>query len=86
MDPMLNQQWHLINQELKDVELNVTGLWSQGVTGSGVRVGIIDDGLDMESDDLAGNFVSAFLTCLVLVKAMPLESIGAELSVCRGIV
>lgn len=58
VDPMLNQQWHLINQELKDVELNVTGLWSQGVTGTGVRVGIIDDGLDMESDDLAENFVS----------------------------
>lgn len=59
VDPMLNQQWHLINQEIKDVELNVTGLWSQGVTGSGVRVGIIDDGLDMESDDLAENFVSS---------------------------
>jgi kexin len=58
MDPMLNQQWHLINQEMKDIELNVTGLWSQGVTGEGVHVGIIDDGLDMESDDLAQNFVS----------------------------
>lgn len=58
VDPMLNQQWHLINQELKDVELNVTGLWSQGVTGQGVKVAIIDDGLDMESDDLAENFVS----------------------------
>jgi len=57
MDPMLNQQWHLINQEMKDIELNVTGLWSQGVTGKGVHVGIIDDGLDMESDDLAENFV-----------------------------
>jgi kexin len=55
---MLNQQWHLINQEMKDVELNVTSLWSRGVTGSGVRIGIIDDGLDMDSDDLAENFVS----------------------------
>jgi kexin len=58
MDPMLNQQWHLINQEMVDVDLNVTGLWSQGVTGKGIRIGIIDDGLDMESDDLAENFVS----------------------------
>jgi kexin len=57
-DPMLDQQWHLINQEMKDIELNVTGLWSQGVTGSGVHIGIIDDGLDMDSDDLAENFVS----------------------------
>jgi subtilisin family serine protease len=58
MDPMLNQQWHLINREVTDMELNVTGLWSQGITGKGVHVGIIDDGLDMESDDLAENFVS----------------------------
>lgn len=61
LDPMLNQQWHLINQEMKDIELNVTGLWSQGITGSGVHVGIIDDGLDMDSDDLADNFVSSQL-------------------------
>ena len=40
------------------MELNVTGLWSKGITGKGVHVGIIDDGLDMESDDLAENFVS----------------------------
>lgn len=72
MDPMLNQQWHLINQEMKDIELNVTGLWSQGVTGKGVHIGIIDDGLDMESDDLAENFVSLshhfWKTCLTLVR------------------
>lgn len=65
LDPMLNQQWHLINQDMKDVELNVTGLWSQGVTGSGVRIGIIDDGLDMDSDDLAENFVSFVYGCLI---------------------
>lgn len=57
-DPMLNMQWHLINQEMSDVELNVTGLWAQGITGTGVKVALIDDGLDMHSDDLADNFVS----------------------------
>lgn len=57
-DPMLGQQWHLINQDMKEVELNVTGLWGQGITGKGVKVVIVDDGLDMESDDLKENFVS----------------------------
>ena len=58
LDPLLNQQWHLINQEMADIELNVTGLWARGVTGKGVKVALIDDGLDMHSDDLADNFVS----------------------------
>lgn len=56
-DPMLDQQWHLINTQMKDIELNVTGLWGRGVTGEGVHVVIIDDGLDVESKDLKDNFV-----------------------------
>ncbi|WVQ78821.1 hypothetical protein IAT38_000912 [Cryptococcus sp. DSM 104549] len=55
-DPMLDQQWHLINLEMKDIELNVTGVWGRGITGEGVHVVIVDDGLDMESDDLKANF------------------------------
>nr|XP_019011937.1 kexin [Kwoniella pini CBS 10737]OCF50718.1 kexin [Kwoniella pini CBS 10737] len=55
-DPMLDQQWHLINTEMKEVELNVTGLWGRGITGEGVHVVIVDDGLDLNSDDLKDNF------------------------------
>ncbi|EIW66475.1 kexin [Tremella mesenterica] len=55
-DPMLHQQWHLINTQMPDIELNVTGLWGKGVTGNDVKVVIVDDGLDMESDDLKDNF------------------------------
>lgn len=56
-DPLLPAQWHLVNTREPAFELNVTGLWGQGVHGEGVHVAIIDDGLDMHSDDLAGNFV-----------------------------
>jgi kexin len=56
-DPMLRQQWHLINTDMKDIELNVTGLWAKGITGDGVKVVIVDDGLDLNSDDLSANFV-----------------------------
>ncbi|WRT65817.1 uncharacterized protein IL334_002766 [Kwoniella shivajii] len=55
-DPMLDQQWHLINTDMKDIELNVTGLWGRGITGEGVHVVIVDDGLDLNSDDLKDNF------------------------------
>jgi kexin len=57
-DPMFPEQWHLVNTDRPDIELNVTKLWSRGIDGRGVTVAIIDDGLDMHSDDLADNFVS----------------------------
>lgn len=55
-DPMLNLQWHLINTEMPDYELNVTSTWARGITGKGVKVALIDDGLDANSDDLKDNF------------------------------
>ena len=51
-DPMLNQQWHIANPESKEWELNVTGLWTQGITGRNVSVVVVDDGLDHEHEDL----------------------------------
>ena len=57
-DPMLPQQWHLINTEMTEIELNVTDLWSRGIVGKGVRAVVVDDGLDANSDDLRDNFVS----------------------------
>ncbi|KAJ9107852.1 hypothetical protein QFC19_002758 [Naganishia cerealis] len=59
MDPLLPKQWHLINTVIPDISLNVTGIWGEEVNGKGVKVAIIDDGLDMHSDDLAENFVSS---------------------------
>lgn len=64
-DPLLPKQWHLINTVMPDVELNVTGLWGQDITGKGVKIAIIDDGLDMNSDDLAENFVSDIAVSIV---------------------
>lgn len=39
-------------------DINVTGVWKQGISGKGVTVVIVDDGLDYNSTDLAANFVS----------------------------
>ncbi|GAA5987157.1 hypothetical protein JCM11641_002149 [Rhodosporidiobolus odoratus] len=56
LDPLWSKQWHLVNGVMQENSINVTGVWEQGVAGTGVNVAIVDDGLDMHSDDLAANF------------------------------
>ncbi|KAF2426497.1 hypothetical protein EJ08DRAFT_373680 [Tothia fuscella] len=55
-DPIFNEQWHLYNTGQPGHDLNVTGVWLQGITGKGATVCIIDDGLDMFSRDLQPNY------------------------------
>ncbi|CAG8736694.1 2762_t:CDS:2, partial [Dentiscutata erythropus] len=54
-DPGFQYQWHLINP-VEHNDINVTGVWQEGITGKGVYAAIVDDGLDANSDDLAANF------------------------------
>ncbi|CAG8471703.1 9667_t:CDS:2 [Cetraspora pellucida] len=54
-DPGFEYQWHLLNP-IEHNDINVTGVWEEGITGKGVYAAIVDDGLDATSDDLAGNF------------------------------
>ncbi|KAI9276293.1 peptidase S8/S53 domain-containing protein, partial [Sporodiniella umbellata] len=55
-DPGFERQWHLINTQEKGHDLNLTGVWSQGITGKGSVVAILDDGLDFEHEDLRDNY------------------------------
>lgn len=55
-DPIFKDQWHLLNTIEVGHDVNVTGVWSAGVTGQNVTVAIIDDGLDMYSQDLSPNY------------------------------
>lgn len=57
-DPIFPDQWHLANDRRSENDLNISGVWAQNITGTGVRVALIDDGLDMHSPDLKDNFVS----------------------------
>ncbi|KAF0482768.1 subtilase [Gigaspora margarita] len=54
-DPGFQYQWHLINP-VEHNDINVTGVWEEGITGKGVYAAIVDDGLDANSDDLKDNF------------------------------
>lgn len=55
-DPIFQEQWHLHNIVEVGHDINVTGVWQQGVTGKGSTVCIVDDGLDLDSDDLRDNY------------------------------
>ncbi|KAJ2496914.1 pheromone processing endoprotease [Coemansia sp. RSA 1972] len=56
VDPLYTKQWHLVNDQEAGHDINITGVWHEGITGSGVTVALIDDGLDYSSDDLLANF------------------------------
>ncbi|KAI6784614.1 Protease-like protein [Emericellopsis cladophorae] len=58
-DPIFTEQWHLYNTVQPGHDVNVTDVWSQGITGTNVTVAIIDDGLDMYSNDLKANYFAA---------------------------
>ncbi|KAK4510480.1 uncharacterized protein ATC70_004910 [Mucor velutinosus] len=55
-DPGFDRQWHLINRDERGNDVNVTGVWSQGITGKDVVVAILDDGLQMDHPDLKENY------------------------------
>lgn len=55
-DPIFKEQWHLFNPVQQGHDLNVTGLWLEGITGNGSISAVIDDGLDMYSNDLKDNY------------------------------
>lgn len=55
-DPIFKDQWHLYNPVQIGHDVNVTGLWLEGITGNNVTVALVDDGLDMYSNDLKPNY------------------------------
>uniref|UniRef100_A0A4W4G6R2 P/Homo B domain-containing protein n=1 Tax=Electrophorus electricus TaxID=8005 RepID=A0A4W4G6R2_ELEEL len=53
-DPKFAEQWYLYNSKHRD--LNVKEAWKQGVTGQGVVVSILDDGIEKNHPDLEHNY------------------------------
>ena len=52
-DPLYGCQWHLNDPNGEDI--NVEEVWSKGITGEGVNVAVVDDGMDHTHEDLAAN-------------------------------
>ncbi|XP_074510981.1 furin-like protease kpc-1 [Sebastes fasciatus] len=58
-DPLWPMQWELFAQgkyNTSGFDLNVMPVWSNNITGDGVVVSIIDDGIDHTNKDLKKNF------------------------------
>jgi subtilisin family serine protease len=53
-DPFWSKMWYL-NREA-GLNMNVEGAWKQGVTGRGVAVTILDDGIEKDHPDLIRNY------------------------------
>ncbi|XP_055759371.1 PC3-like endoprotease variant B [Salvelinus fontinalis] len=58
-DPLWPMQWELFNHgqySASHFDLNVMPVWSRNITGNGVVVSIVDDGVDHTNMDLKRNF------------------------------
>src|SRR5262245_11393036 len=56
-DALLENQWHLKDRSLETGGANVRAAWPMS-QGSGVVIGIVDDGLQYAHPDLADNYLA----------------------------
>lgn len=52
-------QWHLYNAITPGRDSNVTGAWNRNITGTGVIIGIVDEGVEYTHADLTQNYSAA---------------------------
>ncbi|NXA31971.1 NEC1 convertase, partial [Eudromia elegans] len=59
-DPMWNQQWYLqdtrVTPSLPKLDLHVIPVWQKGITGKGVVITVLDDGLEWNHTDIYDNY------------------------------
>lgn len=63
-DPLFSEQWHLRNTGQSGgtvgLDVRITNVWAQNMRGNGIRIGIVDDGLQHTHPDLAANYSAAY--------------------------
>ena len=57
-DPYFSSQWHFLNTRYKGSDINVQKVWDEFTVGrSDVIVSVVDEGVFMQHEDLAGNLI-----------------------------
>ncbi len=56
-DPNVIDQWNLYNSDYEDVDINISKAWSYA-TGRGIKVAVLDEGIDLQHIDLHDNISS----------------------------
>ncbi len=56
-DPLYACQWHLDNPD--DYDINIEDVWAEGLTGDGINIAVVDNGMDHAHEDLAENVDTA---------------------------
>lgn len=63
-DPLFPEQWHLENYGgtglLNRHDINVLPVWEQGLSGRGVTIATVDNGVDIDHPDLSPNYRQGF--------------------------
>ncbi|XP_050985126.1 LOW QUALITY PROTEIN: proprotein convertase subtilisin/kexin type 7 [Labeo rohita] len=55
-DPKYPSQWHLHNDVKHGMDINVTGVWERNITGVGITVVVVDDGVQHTLADIQPNY------------------------------
>ncbi|XP_068601964.1 proprotein convertase subtilisin/kexin type 7 [Brachionichthys hirsutus] len=55
-DPCYAKQWHLHNDLNEGMDINITGVWERNITGQGVTVVVVDDGVEHTHQDIQPNY------------------------------
>ena len=89
-DTLFTQQWHLRNTGqgggTPGVDINVTNVWNQ-YQGSGIRIAIVDDGLQYTHPDLTNNYDATVSTNLNNGNAdpAPIVTVDDHGTACAGV-
>ena len=60
-DPYFGSQWHYVNSRYKGADINVQKVWDEFTVGdSKVIVSVVDEGVNLNHEDLQGNVVPCY--------------------------